>query len=172
MLRIVQSYNELRNPVLLKFMNELNGAVYEKTEYYSNYAVVNPGEYFANYFAYAQSGYGLSALLNEDRGSIVGRSLINYISDIVSGIVKSVKSLTEKNEFTLVQQQNRELNRVIKDIGDNRAGVWNLDMTNISTADEQLTDVLIKYLNSMPRDQALIIKENKQKYFDHMKINY
>ena len=169
MLRIVQSYNELRNPVLLKFMNELHGAIYEKTDYYTNYGVVNPSEYFANYFAYAQSGYGLSALLNEDRGSIVGRSLISYISDIVSGIVKSVTSLKEKNEFTLVQQQNRDLNRIIKDIGNNRAGVWNLDMTNIITTDEQLTDVLIEYLNSMPRDQALSLKESKQKYFDHMK---
>ena len=150
-------------------MNELHGAIYEKTDYYTNYGVVNPSEYFANYFAYAQSGYGLSALLNEDRGSIVGRSLISYISDIVSGIVKSVTSLKEKNEFTLVQQQNRDLNRIIKDIGNNRAGVWNLDMTNIITTDEQLTDVLIEYLNSMPRDQALSLKESKQKYFDHMK---
>ena len=169
MLRIVQSYNELRNPILLKFMNELHGAIYEQTEYYSNYAVVNPGEYFANYFAYAQSGYGLSALLNEDKKSIVGRSLINYISDIVSGIVKSVTSLKEKNEFTLVQQQNRELNKIIKDIGDNRAGIWNLDMTNIITADEQLTDVLIEYLNTIPGGQGFSIKESKQKYFDHMK---
>lgn len=165
MLRIVQSYTELRNPMVLKFLADMNSKQQQiGSELYNNiYSVVNPAEYFANYFSYSQTSFGISALLADSESNISGNAFVAYIQDVLTGITTSIKQLTLPNAI-LIQKYNKELNRVIKDIGNNKATRWGVDMTVIQDTDQAITNYIVDYMN-----QNKVVFTNRNQYFNFIK---
>lgn len=170
MLRIVQSYTELRNPMVLKFLADMHVQQHPHTfpnpkqnEYGNIYSVVNPAEYFANYFSYSQTSFGISALLADSEANISGNAFVAYIQDVLTGITTSIKKLALPDTI-LIQKYNKELNRVIKDIGNNKATRWGVDMTVIQDTDQAITNYIVDYMN-----QNKVLISSRTQYFNFIK---